>query len=882
MVNLFIFDGTALIYRAFYALPEMSNSKGIPTNAVFGVAKMLSKFLREHVNKGDSVIFVLDSKEKTFRHSLFDDYKANRKPTPDEMVKQIPYVEKFIKALNIPLLKGTGYEADDVIATLVKRLSQKFDRIYVVTGDKDLLQLVEEKTRVLRFTSTGVTDLKEYDERAVVEKYGLTPSQIGDYLALVGDKADNIPGVRGIGDKGAVKLLKTYGSLSEIYSHLDEIQKRYSNLLKNGRENALLSKKLVELSYNVPLEFNLRSYTKPNKKELIALFDELEFSSLKKEFGLYEDVEARQNTYKIISSLEELEKVLKKAAEVGKVAFDTETTSLSAIDAKLVGISISWGNESYYTPVGHERGKNLPIEGVIEKIKIFFSTTDAKVIGQNLKYDLSVLKKYNVEFKPYFDTMIAAYLLNPNERKFSLDSLAMKYLNYKTITYEDIAGKNGDFSRVNVEKAGKYSAEDSDVTYRLYKILSKGLYDYDLFEVFKKIEMPLVEVLSTMELNGVYVDTPSLKEISDRYSQKLFNLEEKIYALAGGMPFNINSPKQVSEILFQRLGLRPRKRTKSHAFSTNAKVLEDMINDHPIIPLLLEYRKYFKLKSTYLDALPKMVNPRTSRVHTSFNQTGTSTGRLSSSEPNLQNIPARNEEGREIRKAIKAQKPGWIILSADYSQIELRVLAHVSEDPALIEAFKNGIDIHTATAAKVFGVKEEEVTKEMRQVGKMVNFAVTYGVSPYGLAKRIGMSNTDAQMLIENYFKNYSKVKEYLDKTMNFAKENGYVKTIFGRRRDIPSVRSKNHNIAEEGKRMAINAPIQGSAADIIKIAMINIHEKLKEFQAMMILQVHDELVFELPQKELESVRSIVKEEMENVVKLKVPLTVDIEFGETW
>ncbi len=881
-MNLFIFDGTALIYRAFYALPEMSNSKGIPTNAVFGVAKMLSKFLREHVNKGDSVIFVLDSKEKTFRHSLFDDYKANRKPTPDEMVKQIPYVEKFIKALNIPLLKGTGYEADDVIATLVKRLSQKFDRIYVVTGDKDLLQLVEEKTRVLRFTSTGVTDLKEYDERAVVEKYGLTPSQIGDYLALVGDKADNIPGVRGIGDKGAVKLLKTYGSLSEIYSHLDEIQKRYSNLLKNGRENALLSKKLVELSYNVPLEFNLRSYTKPNKKELIALFDELEFSSLKKEFGLYEDVEARQNTYKIISSLEELEKVLKKAAEVGKVAFDTETTSLSAIDAKLVGISISWGNESYYIPVGHERGKNLPIEGVIEKIKIFFSTTDAKVIGQNLKYDLSVLKKYNVEFKPYFDTMIAAYLLNPNERKFSLDSLAMKYLNYKTITYEDIAGKNGDFSRVNVEKAGKYSAEDSDVTYRLYKILSKGLYDYDLFEVFKKIEMPLVEVLSTMELNGVYVDTPSLKEISDRYSQKLSNLEERIYALAGGMPFNINSPKQVSEILFQRLGLRPRKRTKSHAFSTNAKVLEDMINDHPIIPLLLEYRKYFKLKSTYLDALPKMVNPRTSRVHTSFNQTGTSTGRLSSSEPNLQNIPARNEEGREIRKAIKAQKPGWIILSADYSQIELRVLAHVSEDPALIEAFKNGIDIHTATAAKVFGVKEEEVTKEMRQVGKMVNFAVTYGVSPYGLAKRIGMSNTDAQMLIENYFKNYSKVKEYLDKTMNFAKENGYVKTIFGRRRDIPSVRSKNHNIAEEGKRMAINAPIQGSAADIIKIAMINIHEKLKEFQAMMILQVHDELVFELPQKELESVRSIVKEEMENVVKLKVPLTVDIEFGETW
>ncbi len=881
-MNLFVFDGTALVYKAFYALPQMTNSKGLQTNAVFGLAKMLSKFLREHIKEDDSVIFVMDSKEKTFRHTLFESYKANRKPAPDEMIEQLPYVEKLVRALNIPLLKGTGYEADDVIATLAKRYSNKFDTIYVVTGDKDLLQLVGGNVRVLRFSSTGVTDLKEYDENTVVKRYGVKPYQMGDYLALVGDKSDNVPGVKGIGDKTAVKLLTSYGNLNEIYEHLDEIQKRYSNLLKDGKDSAFLSRKLVELSYDVPIELDLKPYSGPNKSDLSKLFDELEFASLKKEFKLYEDVDARKNTYSIIDSLDKLDEVLEKAKKNGKIAFDTETTSLNPIDAELVGISLSWETESYYIPLGHAEGKNLPIDDVVSKFKDFFENSNVKVIGQNVKYDLSVMKKYGLEFKPYFDTMIAAYLLNPNERRFSLDELAMKYLGYKTITYTEIAGKNGDFSKVAVEEAGKYSAEDSDVTYRLYKKLVKKMYEYDLLNVFHDIEMPLVEVLSTMELNGVYVDTNYLKEISERYSRKLSEIEDKIYELAGGMPFNINSPKQVSEVLFKRLGLHPRKRTKSRAFSTNAKILEEMRNEHPIIPLLLEYRKYFKLKSTYLDALPKMVNPKTSRVHTSFNQTGTSTGRLSSSDPNLQNIPARNEEGREIRKAIRAQKPGWIILSADYSQIELRVLAHVSEDPALIEAFKNGIDIHTATAAKVFGVKEEEVTKEMRRVGKMVNFAVTYGVSSYGLAKRLGMSNSDAQLLIANYFQNYPKVKEYLDSTVKFAKENGYVKTLFGRRRDIPAMKSKNYNVVEEGKRMAINAPIQGSAADMIKIAMARIHEKLKKFQAMMILQVHDELVFELPKEEVREVKNIVKENMENVMRLKVPLIVDMEEGETW
>ena len=881
-MNLYVFDGTALVYRAFYALPSMITLDGKPTNAVFGLAKMMAKFMKEHLKEGDAVVFTLDTKEKTFRHTLFENYKANRNPTPKEMIEQIPYVERFVRGLGIPILKRIGFEADDVIATVIKKHSLEFENVYVITGDKDLLQLVGGNVKVLRLASLGVSDLKEYDENVVVEKYGIKPSQIGDYLSLVGDVADNIPGVRGIGEKGALKLLKIYGDLKNIYDHLEDLQKRYAKLLDAGRESASLSKKLVQLSYDVPMSFKPEPYKGLNKSELLELFDELEFSSLKKEFNLYDDVKSRSPKYKTIQSVEELEETLKIMEQTGKIAFDTETTSLNPIDAKLVGVSFSDGDKSYYVPTGHVGGNNLSLEKVVSEIKNILENKSMKIIGQNIKYDLSVMKKYGLSFVPYFDTMISAYLLNPNERKFSLDRLAMKYLGYKTITYEEVIGKGKNFSSVPVEKATRYSAEDSDVTYRLYKVLNKKMYEYDLMNVFYKIEMPLVEVLSTMELNGVYVDIPYLKEISDRYSQKISKIESQIYDLAGGMPFNLNSPKQVSEVLFNRLGLKPGRRTKTHGFSTSASVLEEMKSNHPIIPLLLEYRKYFKLKSTYLDAFPKMVNPGTSRVHTSFNQTGTSTGRLSSSDPNLQNIPARNEEGREIRKAIRAQREGWVVMSADYSQIELRVLAHASEDQALIKAFEEGIDIHTATASKVYGVDKSAVTNEMRRVGKMVNFAVTYGVSSYGLAKRLGIDGSEAEKLITNYFKNYPKVREYLESTVESAKEKGYVKTIFGRRRDVPSIKSKNYNIAEEGKRMAINAPIQGSAADMIKLAMINIHNHLSRYKAMMILQVHDELVFELPVNELDEVRKIVKDSMENVVKLKVPLVVDVEVGATW
>ncbi len=881
-MNLYIFDGSALVYRAFYALPEMTNSEGKHTNAVFGVAKMLSKFIKEHVKKEDHLVFILDSKEKTFRHSLFENYKANRKPTPPEMVEQLPYVEKLVRALNIPLLKESGYEADDVIATIAKKYSSKFDTIYIVTGDKDLLQLVNDKVRVLRFSSTGVSDLKEYDEESVTEKYGLKPSQIGDYLALVGDSTDNVHGVRGIGEKTATKLLKSFKDLEGIYGHLSEITKRTANLLSNGQDSAWLSKRLVTLSSDVPIELKTKPYEGPNKSMLSKLFEELEFSSLKKEFGLYESVQIRAELYKIVSSSEELKEILHEAKEKEYVAFDTETTSLNPIEAELVGFSIAWKEKSFYVPLGHKDGKNLPLRETLEELKDFFNDDHVKIIGQNLKYDLSVMKKYSLSFQPYFDTMIAAYLLSPNERKFSLDTLAMKYLNYNTVKYEEVTPKRGNFSDVSIEEAGKYSAEDADVTYRLYEKLSEKMRKSELEKVFYSVEMPLVEVLSTMEMNGVYVDVEYLNEISKRYADILSEIEEKIYALAGGMPFNINSPKQVAEVLFQRLGLRPRKRTKSHSFSTNAKILEEMREEHEIIPLLLDYRKYFKLKSTYLDALPKMVNPKTSRVHTSFNQTGTSTGRLSSSEPNLQNIPTRNEEGREIRKAIRAQKEGWFILSADYSQIELRVLAHVSGDPSLIRAFEDGVDIHLATASKVFGVAEKNVTKEMRRVGKMVNFAVTYGVSPYGLSKRLGISNSEASQLISNYFKNYPRVKEYLDSTIEFARNHGYVETIFGRKRSIPGINSKNGRIREEAKRMAVNAPIQGSAADIIKLAMIEIHRELRDMQSMMILQVHDELVFEAPKKEEKKLENLVKAKMEGIVKLNVPLSVEVEKGKSW
>ncbi|HEU23966.1 MAG: DNA polymerase I [Mesoaciditoga sp.] len=876
-MNLYIFDGTALVYRAYYALPPLSTSDGKPTGAVLGVAKMLLKFIRERVREEDSIVFVMDSKEQNFRKTLFESYKANRAPAPDEMIAQITYVEKLVEALGMPILKGTGYEADDVIATLVKKYFSKFDNVYIVTGDKDLLQLVGGNVKVLRFASLGISDLVEYDEKMVIEKYGLKPSQIGDYLALVGDASDNIPGVKGIGEKSATELLKKYGNIQTLYDHLEEIPKRYSKLLVDGKEMMKLSKELVNLSYDVPLNLEISPYKGPDKSKLLSILNELELNSLKSEFDLYDHTSNVK--YTTVNSKERLEELISNLIKKRFVAFDTETTSLDPFEAKLVGFSLCDGDQSYYVPVKHKYGKN--VENGLEILKSFLENKDVKIIGQNLKYDLEIMMNHSSKFKPYFDTMIAAYLLDPNERKFSLEELGMKYLNYSGISYEDITkGKN--FEEVSIEDATKYSAEDADMTYKLYNVLNKKLIEEDLMDVFYKIEMPLVEVLARMEMNGVYIDKEFLKNLSESYNLKLREIESQIYDLAGGMPFNINSPKQLSEVLFSRLKLKPRKKTSTRAFSTDAGVLEEMRDEHPIIPLLLEYRKYFKLKSTYIDALPKLVNPKTGRLHTSFNQTGTSTGRLSSSDPNLQNIPSRNEEGLEIRKAIRAQNKGWKIVSFDYSQIELRVLAHMSGDPALIEAFKSDYDIHAITAAKIYGVNQEEVTSEMRRIGKMVNFAVTYGVSAYGLSKRLGIPVEDSDKIIKNYFASYPMVKKYLDDIVNFAIKNGYVETIFGRRRDIPELKSSNRNVFEEGKRMAINAPIQGSAADIIKLAMIDIDQKISSMKSMMILQVHDELVFEVPEEELDELTKIVKDSMEKIVKMKVPLKVEIESGESW
>ncbi|BBJ28923.1 DNA polymerase I [Athalassotoga saccharophila] len=876
-MNLYIFDGTALVYRAYYALPPLSTSDGKPTGAVLGVAKMLLKFIKERVKEGDSIIFVMDSKEQNFRKTLFESYKANRAPAPYDMISQISYIERLVEGLGMPILKGTGYEADDVIATLVKKYSSKFDGVYIVTGDKDLLQLVGGNVKVLRFASLGISDLVEYDEKMVIERYGLKPSQIGDYLALVGDASDNIPGVKGIGEKSATELLKKYGDLQNLYDHLEEIPQRYSKLLVDGKEMMKLSKELVNLSYDVPLNLEISPYKGPDRSKLLSIFNELELNSLKSEFDLYEHTS--NVNYVTIDSKEKLQELISNLIKKSFVAFDTETTSLDPFEAKLVGFSLCDGDQSYYVPIKHKNGKN--VDNGLEILKSFLENENVKIIGQNLKYDLEIMMNNSSKFKPYFDTMIAAYLLDPNERKFSLEELGMKYLNYSGISYEDITkGKN--FEEVSIEDATKYSAEDADMTYKLYNILNQKLIEEDLMDVFYKIEMPLVGVLARMEMNGVYIDKDFLKSLSESYNHKLRDIESQIYDLAGGMPFNINSPKQLSEVLFSRLKLKPRKKTSTRAFSTDAGVLEEMRDEHPIIPLLLEYRKYFKLKSTYIDALPKLVNPKTGRLHTSFNQTGTSTGRLSSSDPNLQNIPSRNEEGLEIRKAIRAQNKEWKIISFDYSQIELRVLAHMSGDPALIEAFKSNYDIHAITAAKIYGVNQEDVTSEMRRIGKMVNFAVTYGVSAYGLSKRLGIPVEDSDKIIKNYFASYPMVKKYLDDIVNFAIKNGYVETIFGRKRDIPELKSSNRNVFEEGKRMAINAPIQGSAADIIKLAMIDIDQKISSMRSMMILQVHDELVFEVPQEEIEEITKIVKDSMENIVKMKVPLKVEIELGESW
>ena len=889
MARLFLFDGTGLAYRAYYAVDQsLSTSSGLPTNATYGVLRMLIKFLKEYIEIGDCVAFAMDKKTRTYRHELLEEYKAQRPQTPDAMIQQLPYIKKGVEALGIKVLEYEGCEADDVIATLAKKGEDFFKEIYIVTGDKDILQLVNEKIKVWR-PLKGISDLELYDSSKVKEKFQVDPSQIIDMLSLMGDAVDNIPGVKGIGMKTAIELIQKYGNLENIYQNIDK-NSRIGKLLLEGQADAFKSKKLVTLMKDLDLgiEWEQLKYTGYRENELIEFLKQMEFSSVMKELGLYTQQDI-QSTYIAVKDEKIFMDLINKMKKSQYVVIDLETDSLSPLDARIVGFSISLPDKSsYYVPIAHKNGPNIKMSLVLDNLKQILEQPGTKIIGQNLKYDYSVLKMRGINIvKPAFDTMIAAYLLNPDEKRFGLDELAMKFLNYKMISFDELVKNNSplfsslNFSDVSIEDATRYSAEDADVTRRLYEILNVKLHEADLLNVLEKIEMPLIPVLVDMELTGVYMNIDYLKDLSTKYATKMNELSQQIFEYAKES-FNLNSPKQVAYILFEKLKIQGSKKTSTGDLSTRADVLEELADEHPIVQLILEYRKFQKLKSTYLDVLPRLVHPKTGRIHTSFHQTGTATGRLSSSDPNLQNLPTRQEEGKEIRRAIVPQKSGWKIISADYSQIELRVLAHLSGDQRLIEAFQKEEDIHTFTASKIFQVREDQVTPQMRAVGKMVNFSVIYGVSPYGLSQRTGLAYEQAQRFINEYFSLYPSVREYFAKVVAYAKTYGHVKTMFGRKREVPQLRSKDASIRQEGERIAVNTPIQGTAADIMKLAMIDLHSKMKQMNSKMILQVHDELVFEVPDNEVEQMLQIVRQSMEGVVKLSVPLKVDIVVSENW
>lgn len=893
MAKLFLFDGTALAYRAYYALDRsLATSSGIPTNATYGVTRMMIKFVKEHVRKGkDYAAVAFDKKAATFRHKLLETYKAQRPKTPDLLVQQLPYIKQLIEALGLKVIEQEGYEADDIIATLAKRGEQVFEEVYVITGDKDMLQIVNDKIKVWRIVK-GITDLELYDRAKVKERYGVYPEQIPDYLALVGDDIDNIPGVAGVGEKTAVQILEKYQNIEEIYNNINSLPLKVRKILIDQREIAMLSKKLSRLVTDVPISVDWEElrYNGEDRDKLLKLLKELEFASIMRELQIYESQQATD--YKIVRSEKDFEELVKLLRESPSFALDLETSSLDPFECQIVGVSISFNpGSAYYVPLHHKNTNNLDEERVLTELKKILEDRSSRVVGQNLKFDYKVLKVKGIDpVDPHFDTMIAAYLLEPNEKRFNLEDLALKFLGYKMTSYEELVSAYSsplfgfNFGDVPVEKAASYSCEDADVAYKLYKILSVKLHEQELENVFYKLEMPLINVLADMELNGVYVDIEYLKELSRIYGEKLDELAQKIYEIAGE-PFNINSPKQVSRILFEKLKIKPKSKTaKTGDYSTRIEVLEELADEHEIVPLILEYRKYQKLKSTYVDSLPKMVNPKTGRIHTTFHQTGTATGRLSSSDPNLQNLPTKTEEGKEIRKAIVPQNKDWWIVSADYSQIELRILAHFSGDENLLKAFEEGRDVHALTASKIYGVKLEEVTPEMRRVGKMVNFSIIYGVTPYGLSVRLRIPVKEAERMIVSYFVLYPKVREYIQRVVNEAKEKGYVRTLFGRKRDIPQLMARDRNIQAEGERIAINTPIQGTAADIMKLAMIEIHREMKKrgMRSKMIVQVHDELVFEVPDEEKEALVELVKDKMANVVKLSVPLEVDVTVGKSW
>ncbi len=915
---LILVDGSSYLYRAYHALPPLTNSKGVPTGAVKGVINMMRRLLKDYPQS--TVVVVFDAKGKTFRDEIYSDYKAQRPPMPDDLRVQIEPIHNIIKAMGLPMLIIDGVEADDVIGTLAVQATAAEQPVIISTGDKDIAQLVNEHITLINTMNNSTLD-----REGVIEKFGIPPELIIDYLALLGDKSDNIPGVPGVGEKTALGLLQGIGGLDDIYARLDEVSglafrgaKTMSPKLEEHRELAYLSYLLATIKTDVemPLQIGELENGEPDQSQLLSLFRDMEFKTWVEEATTGSagnsaqskpdtQAEESQATEAVAETVREeinknyqtvlteadfdiwIDKI--KAAEL--VAVDTETTSLDYMRAQLVGISLAVApGEAAYIPFGHDylgAPEQLSQEFVLEKIKPLLEDASIAKVGQNLKYDMSVLAQHGIDLRGVaFDTMLESYVLDSVATRHDMDSLALKYLDEETIKFSDVAGKGAaqiTFNQVSLEEAGPYASEDADITLRLHNQLWPQVSaEATLTKVFDEIELPLIPVLSRIERTGALVDDTLLFQQSQELSERLAELETQAWDLAG-QQFNLASPKQLGEILFEKLEIPILKKTAKGAPSTKEEVLQELALDYPLPKVILEHRGLAKLKSTYTDKLPVMINPVTGRIHTSYHQAGTATGRLSSSDPNLQNIPIRTAEGRRVRQAFIA-KPGCVLVAADYSQVELRIMAHLSEDPSLLAAFNAGQDIHRATAAEVFAVEPEAVTTEQRRSAKAINFGLIYGMSAFGLARQLGINRKQAAEYIELYFARYPGVQNYMNNIRYTAAENGFVETFFGRRLYLPEINSRNGMRRQAAERTAINAPMQGTAADIIKRAMISVDDWLQssELQSRMIMQVHDELVLEVPESELEVVKQGLIERMESAAELLVPLLVDVGVGDNW
>lgn len=958
--RLFLLDGMALAYRAYFSFISrpLINSKGENTSAIFGFVNTLTKILSEE--KPEHIAVVFDTKHPTFRHMIYEPYKATRQKMPEDMVPQIEKLKEVVRAFNVPSLELNGYEADDIMGTLARKAEQQGIETFLVTGDKDFMQLISPRVKMYKPGKRG-DDWEIIDEKNVKDKFGVTPEYVIDVLGLTGDKSDNVPGVMGIGDKTAIPLVQQFGSLEKIYENIDKIpQKGVKQKLIDHKENAFLSKKLVTIHTEVPINIDLHHLVAQphDTEELSKLFLELEFKYLHRKLQEEKKIKANEtididasilelsdiltdeHKYHLVTTEKEFNALIKKLEKSKLFVFDTETTSTDPLQAELIGLSFAMkSREAWYVAVSNEHGamsceqrdraesselrawslehrgddlfsqtlhpktennldsksndllsassnsqsSGLPLEFVLISLSTIFSNPRIKKVGQNIKYDMLLLASHGIKVEGvYFDTMIANYILQP-DGQHNLDSLAKNHLSYKTITFDELTGTGKvrkDIREIPVEKVAEYSNEDADITFRLYETLKDKLREQKLLKLCEDVEFPLITVLTDMEFTGVKLDVDFLADLSKGLERILDNLTTDIYNFAGE-EFNINSTQQLSKILFEKLNLSAVRKTKT-GYSTDVGVLETLRHKHPIIEKLLDYRRHQKLKNTYVDALPTLINPRTSKIHTSFNQTITATGRLSSSDPNLQNIPIRTEIGSQMRRAFIPSSPEFLIMSADYSQIELRIMAHISSDEGLTTAFINGEDIHATTAAKVFGVNLNEVTKEMRRKAKEVNFGIMYGIGPYGLATRLDTSQTEAKEIITKYFERFPKVNQYIFDTIAKAKNDGYVRTLLGRRRYLPDINSRNQNIRSNAERQAINMPIQGTAADMIKIAMIYINSKLKMKNTKMLLQVHDELVFEVAKNQEQKVKSLIVPVMKNALPLSVPIEVEVGVGHNW